>query len=44
MNQNHDPQAEARGHLTAAYDRHGTALYRYALVLCASHALAEDAV
>ena len=34
----------ARGCLAAAYDRHGAALYRYALVICARHALAEDAL
>lgn len=44
MNHHHDTQTVARGHLGAAYDRHGTALYRYALVVCARHSLAEDAV
>ncbi len=44
MNDQNNPQAAARGLLTAAYDRHGAALYRYALVLCVRHALAEDAV
>ena len=44
ISQNSAPHAAARRHLAAAYDRHGAALYRYALVLCARHALAEDAV
>ena len=44
MNQNRDPHAAARRQLAALYDRHGAALYRYALVLCARHAFAEDAV
>jgi RNA polymerase sigma-70 factor, ECF subfamily len=43
-NEKHDLQAAARGQLAAAYDRHGAALYRYALVVCARQGLAEDAV
>ena len=43
-NQNPGPQAAARGRLAAAYDRHATALYRYALIVGARHTLAEEAV
>jgi RNA polymerase sigma-70 factor, ECF subfamily len=43
-NENPEPHAATSGALAAAYDRHGAALYRYALVLCARHTLAEDAV
>jgi RNA polymerase sigma-70 factor, ECF subfamily len=39
-----NPRAAAREGLTAAYDRYGPALYRYALMICAHPALAEDAV
>lgn len=39
------PRPAASGDpLAAAYDRHGAALYRYALILCARHTLAEDAL
>ncbi len=44
MNQNPDPLAAARKCLAAAYEHHGAALYRYALIVCARHTLAEEAV